>query len=113
MNLRVRRNHHLLKSGHWRRRKILWIPDNRRGVFPSLHRWQGGRCNSAMLSSKEYQSNRQHYSKTKTSTLVTTSGGNAAALDARAKYLLDVQNFTCTMMEEACAFRAQVSADKR
>ena len=27
--------------------------------------------------------------------------------------MLDVRNFTCTMMEEACAFRAQVSADRR
>ena len=35
------------------------------------------------------------------------------ALDARAKYMLDVQNFTSTMMEEACAFKARVSADRR
>ena len=34
-------------------------------------------------------------------------------LDARARYMLDVRNFTCRMMEEACAFRAQVSADRR
>jgi hypothetical protein len=46
-------------------------------------------------------------------TSVPTTGNVTAALDARSKYLLDVNDFTCNMTKEAYAFRARMAADGR